>query len=67
MTESATAYPSDESARASLDDGVLRLVLDRPKKRNAIDDVGVATLIAALERARHGAPERRAIVRTFFT
>jgi 2-(1,2-epoxy-1,2-dihydrophenyl)acetyl-CoA isomerase len=51
MTEADTAYPSDESVRSSLDDGVLRLVLDRPRKRNAIDDVGVATLIAAFERA----------------
>lgn len=33
------------------DDGVLRLVLDRPDKRNALDDAMVAGLIAAVERA----------------
>jgi 2-(1,2-epoxy-1,2-dihydrophenyl)acetyl-CoA isomerase len=51
MNESPHRYASDESVHVSLDDGVLHLVLDRPKKRNAIDDVGVATLIAAFERA----------------
>jgi 2-(1,2-epoxy-1,2-dihydrophenyl)acetyl-CoA isomerase len=33
------------------DDGVLRLVLDRPEKRNALDDTMVAAMIAAVERA----------------
>jgi 2-(1,2-epoxy-1,2-dihydrophenyl)acetyl-CoA isomerase len=45
------------------DDGVLRLVLDRPGKRNAIDDVIMHGLIAAVERA--GVDERvRVIVLT---
>ena len=33
------------------DDGVLRIVLDRPEKRNALDDVMVAGMIAAVEQA----------------
>ena len=33
------------------DDGVLRLVIDRPEKRNALDDTMVAAMIAAVERA----------------
>jgi 2-(1,2-epoxy-1,2-dihydrophenyl)acetyl-CoA isomerase len=52
MTEATTnPYEGDDTVHADVDDGVLRLVLDRAEKRNAIDDVGVATLIAALERA----------------
>ena len=33
------------------DDGVLRIVIDRPEKRNALDDVMVAGMIAAVEQA----------------
>ena len=33
------------------DDGVLRIVLDRPEKRNALDDAMVAAMIAAVEHA----------------
>ncbi len=44
-------YLSDDTVHSRVGEGVLHLVLDRPKKRNAIDDVGVATLIAAFERA----------------
>jgi 2-(1,2-epoxy-1,2-dihydrophenyl)acetyl-CoA isomerase len=33
------------------DDGVLRIVLDRPEKRNALDDVMIAGMIAAVEQA----------------
>jgi len=33
------------------DDGVLRVALDRPAKRNALDDAMVATLISTVERA----------------
>jgi 2-(1,2-epoxy-1,2-dihydrophenyl)acetyl-CoA isomerase len=33
------------------DDGVLRIVLDRPDRRNALDDAMVAAMIAAVERA----------------
>jgi 2-(1,2-epoxy-1,2-dihydrophenyl)acetyl-CoA isomerase len=36
---------------AQQDEGVLHLTLDRPRKRNAIDDVVVAALIAHLEAA----------------
>jgi 2-(1,2-epoxy-1,2-dihydrophenyl)acetyl-CoA isomerase len=51
MSEQPQAYPSDDSVHSQLADGVLRLVLDRPTKRNAIDDLGVATLIESFERA----------------
>jgi 2-(1,2-epoxy-1,2-dihydrophenyl)acetyl-CoA isomerase len=37
--------------RTSHDDGVLRLVIDRPEKRNALDDGMVAELIQAIEGA----------------
>jgi 2-(1,2-epoxy-1,2-dihydrophenyl)acetyl-CoA isomerase len=49
--DAAPRYPDDESVHTTLVDGVLEVTLDRPKKRNALDDVGVATLIATLERA----------------
>jgi 2-(1,2-epoxy-1,2-dihydrophenyl)acetyl-CoA isomerase len=45
-------YASVDGLVAELgDDGVLRLVLDRPDKRNALDDGMVAGLVAAVERA----------------
>ncbi|HEX6422128.1 MAG TPA: enoyl-CoA hydratase-related protein [Acidimicrobiales bacterium] len=47
----ATAYRSVEGVRVALDGAILRLTLDRPAKRNALDDVMVAGLIDALDRA----------------
>lgn len=44
--------PADDVAlEVARDDGILRLTMDRPKKRNAIDDPTVAALIAHLEQA----------------
>jgi 2-(1,2-epoxy-1,2-dihydrophenyl)acetyl-CoA isomerase len=54
-------YASVDGLRVRLDGAVLRLTLDRPAKRNALDDVMVAGLIGAIDAA--GRDERvRAIV-----
>ncbi|HEX6569945.1 MAG TPA: enoyl-CoA hydratase-related protein, partial [Acidimicrobiales bacterium] len=45
------AYASVDGLRVALDGRVLRLTLDRPSKRNALDDVMVAGLIDALDAA----------------
>jgi 2-(1,2-epoxy-1,2-dihydrophenyl)acetyl-CoA isomerase len=45
------AYPSVDGLQVALDGAVLRLTLDRPSKRNALDDVMVGGLIDALDRA----------------
>lgn len=44
-------YESVEGLNVRLDDAVLRLELDKPAKRNAIDDAMVAGLIDAIETA----------------
>jgi 2-(1,2-epoxy-1,2-dihydrophenyl)acetyl-CoA isomerase len=45
-------YASVEGLAVELGgDGVLRIVLDKPSKRNALDDTMVAAMIAAIERA----------------
>ena len=44
-------YVSVDGVTVELDGSLLRLRLDRPAKRNAIDDVMVAGLIAALDTA----------------
>ena len=41
----------EEGLRVARDSGVLRLTLDRPRKRNALDDSMVADLIRELEQA----------------
>ena len=46
-----TDYGSVDGVSATLDDVALRLELDRPAKRNAIDDVMMAGLIDAFDRA----------------
>ncbi len=46
-------YASVDGLDARLDDGVLRLTLDRPDRRNAIDDTMMAALIDAFDRAGH--------------
>jgi 2-(1,2-epoxy-1,2-dihydrophenyl)acetyl-CoA isomerase len=48
---SATAYRSVEGLSVELDGAVLRLTLDRPAKRNALDDVMTAGLIDAIDAA----------------
>jgi 2-(1,2-epoxy-1,2-dihydrophenyl)acetyl-CoA isomerase len=48
---SMTYAPSDGLGVSLGSDGILRLVLDRPAKRNALDDGMVAGLIAVAERA----------------
>jgi 2-(1,2-epoxy-1,2-dihydrophenyl)acetyl-CoA isomerase len=56
-----TSFQSVDGLDVQLDDtGVLRLRLDRPEKRNAIDDVMMAGLIEALEAA--GVDERARVV-----
>jgi 2-(1,2-epoxy-1,2-dihydrophenyl)acetyl-CoA isomerase len=45
------AYRSVEGLRVALDGAVLRLTLDRPATRNALDDVMVAGLVDALDLA----------------
>jgi 2-(1,2-epoxy-1,2-dihydrophenyl)acetyl-CoA isomerase len=44
-------YESVPGLVTSLDEGVLRFVLDRPDKRNALDDTMVAALIEAIDAA----------------
>ena len=44
-------YPDAEGLGIELTDGVLRLVLERPQRRNALTDSMVTGLIAALEHA----------------
>lgn len=51
MAKSLGYRPGVSPVRTELGAGILRLALDRPEKRNALDDDGVATLIAALESA----------------
>ena len=58
---SGDPYAPLPGLRIALDGAVLRLTLDRPDKRNALDDVMVAGLIDAIDAA--GRDERvRAIV-----
>ena len=45
------SYASVPGLETSLADGVLRLTLDRPDQRNAIDDVVMAGLVAAFDAA----------------
>jgi 2-(1,2-epoxy-1,2-dihydrophenyl)acetyl-CoA isomerase len=44
-------YEPIEGLDARVDDGVLRITLDRPEKRNALDDAMVAALVGHLEQA----------------
>jgi 2-(1,2-epoxy-1,2-dihydrophenyl)acetyl-CoA isomerase len=44
------SYESTPGLVARLDDGILRLTLDRPAKRNALDDAAVGSLIDHLDR-----------------
>jgi 2-(1,2-epoxy-1,2-dihydrophenyl)acetyl-CoA isomerase len=46
-----TDYGSVDGLSARLDDAVVRLELDRPAKRNAVDDVMIGGLIDAIDRA----------------
>jgi 2-(1,2-epoxy-1,2-dihydrophenyl)acetyl-CoA isomerase len=48
---STTGYAPVDGLRVALDGAVLRLTLDRPDKRNALDDTMVAGLIDALDTA----------------
>jgi 2-(1,2-epoxy-1,2-dihydrophenyl)acetyl-CoA isomerase len=48
---SADPYGSIDGLRIAVDDAVLRLTLDRPDKRNAIDDEMMAALIDAIDHA----------------
>jgi len=44
-------YEPIDGLDVRLDDGVLRVTLDRPEKRNALDDTMVSTLVGHLEQA----------------
>ena len=58
-----TAYDGCEGLRVTLgDDAILRLVLDRPAKRNALDDGMVAAMIAAIEAAERDEAVRAIVV-----
>ncbi len=46
-----TGYPAVPGLRSELSGGVLTLTLDRPERRNAIDDVVMSALVQAFERA----------------
>jgi 2-(1,2-epoxy-1,2-dihydrophenyl)acetyl-CoA isomerase len=48
---SVMAYASIDGLEARLDHGILRFTLDRPAKRNALDDAMVGALIEHLDRA----------------
>lgn len=45
-------YPSAETVSAEVSDGVLTLRLNDPRRRNALDDVGMRAVIDALELAQ---------------
>lgn len=47
------SYESVDGVQAELTDGVLRVTLNRPKRRNAIDDTMAAALIGYLEHAQN--------------
>ena len=47
------SYASVDGVTAALDDGVLRIALDRPKRKNAIDDDMAAALIEHFEQAQN--------------
>jgi len=51
-------YEPVEGLQSELADGVLRVTLDRPKRRNAIDDTMAAALISYLEQAQNDADVR---------
>ncbi|HEY8525864.1 MAG TPA: enoyl-CoA hydratase-related protein [Acidimicrobiales bacterium] len=51
MTAAGFAYESVEGLRVELDGSVLRLTLDRPGKRNALDDAMTSGLIECLDQA----------------
>lgn len=51
MSTGDIGYTSRDGLRVAREDGVLRLVLDRPSKRNAIDDTMMAGLVDALTAA----------------
>jgi 2-(1,2-epoxy-1,2-dihydrophenyl)acetyl-CoA isomerase len=53
-------YGSVDGLGARLDGGVLRLVIDRPDKRNAIDDAMMSALIDAVDRS--GRDERVRVI-----
>jgi 2-(1,2-epoxy-1,2-dihydrophenyl)acetyl-CoA isomerase len=53
-------WPGADGLRVALEGGVLRVVLDRPGKRNAIDDAMMLGLLATVERA--GTDERVRVV-----
>jgi 2-(1,2-epoxy-1,2-dihydrophenyl)acetyl-CoA isomerase len=51
MSETSDPYASVDGLDVQLDGPVLRLTLDRPDKRNALDDTMTAGLIAAIDAA----------------
>ena len=52
------SYEPVEGIQSALDDGVLRITLDRPKRRNAIDDVMADALIEYFEAAQNDSAVR---------
>jgi len=52
-SEANVSYDPVPGIQAELADGVLRVTLDRPKRRNAIDDTMAAALIGYLEDAQN--------------
>ena len=59
----SSAYDGCEHVHVALgDDGVLRIVIDRPDKRNALDDDMVAAMIAAVDAAERDEAARAIIV-----
>ena len=59
----SSAYDGSEHLRVALGgDGVLRIVLDRPDKRNALDDEMVAAMIAAVDAAERDEAARASLV-----
>ena len=56
------SYEGVDGLRVSLEDSVLRLVLDRPDKRNAIDDTMMTGLIDAIDAANRDEAVRVVLV-----
>jgi 2-(1,2-epoxy-1,2-dihydrophenyl)acetyl-CoA isomerase len=59
----SAAYEGSEHLHVVLgDDGVLRIVIDRPDKRNALDDAMVAAMIAAVDAAERDEAARAILI-----
>jgi 2-(1,2-epoxy-1,2-dihydrophenyl)acetyl-CoA isomerase len=57
-----TPYPQSPSLRVTAEGGILRVVMDAPERRNALDDDAVAAFSSALDRAQRDEDVRALLV-----